>query len=290
MSTVAIVGAGHTGRALGRVLARAGWRIGGVSCRTLGRAREAVAFIGGGSATDDAGRASAGADVVLVTVPDRLIAEVGALVSPEKGAVVAHACGALPAEALSPARLRGAAIGAVHPLRSFADPALAAERFAGTWCEIDGDEAAVARLESMVRGIGGIPMRVEGSRKALYHAGAAFSSNYIVAVLEAALRLFEAAGVDRSRAAEPILSLARGALENVVKVGIPAALTGPIERGDVATVREHVEALREGAPELVEAYAALARLARDVALAKKTIDGATAGRIDAELGDRKSVV
>ncbi|MBI2930863.1 MAG: DUF2520 domain-containing protein [Planctomycetes bacterium] len=283
MGLVAIIGAGHTGRALGRALARAGWEIGGVSCRTPARAREAVAFIGSGRPFDDPVRAAAEADVVLVTVPDGAVAQVGASLRPTSGAVIAHTCGALSAEVLAPVRARGAHAGALHPLRSFADPALAAERFPGTWCAVDGDPAAVTCLESMVRAVGGIPMRVDSARKPLYHAGAVFASNYLVAILEAALRLFEAAGVDRAVAKEPLRNLARGALENVERVGIPAALTGPIDRGDVDTVRAHVAALREAAPGLHEAYAALARLTCEVALAKGTIDAPVAERINAEM-------
>jgi predicted short-subunit dehydrogenase-like oxidoreductase (DUF2520 family) len=281
---VSIVGAGHTGRALGRALARAGWPIAGVSCRTLDRAREAVAFIGDGQAFDDPTRAARGADVVLLTVPDGAIETVGRRLDPTAGAAVAHTCGALPADVLAGLRSKGASVGAVHPLRSFADPALAAERFAGTWCAVDGDAAAVARLESLIRAIGGIAFRVDGKRKAIYHAGAVFASNYLVAILEGALRLMNGAGVERAQALDPILALARSAIENVARVGIPAALTGPIERGDVATVERHVEALRESLPGLTEAYTILARLTCEVALAKGSIDAAGAGRLNAALG------
>ncbi len=280
---VAIVGAGHTGRALGLALARAGWRIGAVCNRTMERARESAAFIGAGEPCDDPARAAGDAELVLVTVPDGAIAEVAERLRPAAGAAAAHACGALPAEALAAVRRHGAHAGAIHPLRSFADPRLAADRFAGTFCAVDGDEAAVERLESMVRAIGGRPARLDGGRKALYHAGAVFASNYVVAVLEAALRLFDAAGVPRGDALAPLLALAGGTLENVRAVGIPAALTGPVERGDADTVRAHAWALREGAPGLAEAYAALARLACEVALAKGTIDAAAAGRINTEI-------
>jgi predicted short-subunit dehydrogenase-like oxidoreductase (DUF2520 family) len=129
-----------------------------------------------------------------------------------------------------------------------------------------------------------VPFAVAGGSKPLYHAGAVFASNYVVAVLEAALRLFDGAGVDRAAALEPVLALARGTLDNIAKVGIPAALTGPVERGDAGTVRLHVEAIRDRAPAMAEAYAALARLACEVALAKGTIDAPAAGRVNAELG------
>ncbi len=282
--TVAIAGAGHTGRTLGRLLAQAGWRIGGVACRTEGRAREAAAFIGGGEPTDNLLCVSGDADLVLLTVPDAAILVAADRLRPRKGAVVAHACGALPAAVLSTVRPLGAFAGGLHPLRSFADPALAAERFPGTWCAIDGDADALPVLEQAVRAMAGTPLRVDSAAKPLYHAGAVFASNYLVAVLEAALRLFAAAGVERRAALDPILTLVRGTVENVGQVGIPAALTGPVERGDVGTIRAHVHAIRETLPGLAEAYANLARLACEVAMAKGTIDPAVAGRINTELG------
>jgi predicted short-subunit dehydrogenase-like oxidoreductase (DUF2520 family) len=283
MTSVAIVGAGHTGRALGRVLAAAGWRIAGVSCRTEARAGEAVAFIGAGEPTDDPARASRGAPVVLVTVPDDAIAHTSQRLEPDAGATVAHVCGALPAEALAAVRRRGAHAGALHPLRSFADPELAARRFAGTFCAIDGDAPAVAVLERLVKDARGVPLRVADGGKALYHAGAVFASNYVVSVMEAALRLFAAAGIPREAARAPLLALARGTLDNIEAVGIPAALTGPVERGDVETVRRHAQEIAGKTPDLSEAYAALARLACQVAQAKGSIDAAGADRIEAVL-------
>jgi predicted short-subunit dehydrogenase-like oxidoreductase (DUF2520 family) len=222
--------------------------------------------------------------VVLVTVPDAAIEEVAARLEPDAGATCAHACGAVSAEAVSAVRARGAHAGAVHPLRSFADPELAARRFAGTPCAIDGDRPAVEALVRLVASAGGAPLVVAGGRKALYHAGAVFASNYVVASLEAALRLFAAAGIAREAALAPLLGLARGTLENVEAVGIPAALTGPVERGDAETVARHVAAVRAGEPGLEEAYAVLARLACEVAIAKGSLDAAGAGRVNAELG------
>lgn len=260
---LSIVGAGRCGRTLGRLARRAGWRIGAVTCRTLTHAREAVAFIGAGRPTAK----PEGAALTLIAVPDGEIEGVARALRMPRGGVAAHTCATFGAEALRPLKPAGA----LHPLRSFADPGRAAASFAGTACAIDGDAAARKILGSFVRAIGGAPLRVKQGRKAFYHAGAVFASNYVVAVLEAALQLFEEAGVKRSAALGALAKLAEGTLANVRAVGLPAALTGPVERGDVETVKRHVAAIIERAPRLYGPYAALGGLAIEVARAKGTL-------------------
>ncbi len=272
---LAIVGAGRVGRTLGLLARRAGYEIGAVVCRTRAHAEAAAAFIGAGRP----GTRPEGDELTLLSVSDGEIERAArALVAPA-GAVVAHTCASFGVEVLRPHRPAGA----IHPLRSFADPARAAELFPGTACAVDGDAEAVAVLEGFARAIGGAPLRLRTDRKALYHAGAIFASNYVVAALEAALRLFEEAGVGRGEALPAIAALAEGTLANVRTAGVPGALTGPVERGDAGTVRRHAEALASAAPGLAGAYAELGRVAIEAALAKGSIDRAAAGRLRAAL-------
>lgn len=275
---LSIVGAGRCGRALGRLARRAGWRIGAVTCRSLKHAREAVAFIGGGRAAER----PEGAALTLIAVPDGEIEGVARSLRMPRGGVAAHTCGSYGSEALRPLRPAGA----LHPLRSFADPSKAAAAFSGTACAVDGDAAALRVLSAFVRDIGGTPLRVKRGRKALYHAGAVFASNYVVAVLEAALRLFEESGVKRPAALKALAALAEGTLANVRAVGIPEALTGPIERGDAATVERHVAALRARLPRLSGPYAELGGLAVEVAAAKGSLRGAAVRRMARALAAR----
>lgn len=275
---LSIIGAGRTGRTLGRLARRAGYAIGAVVCRTASHAREAAAFIGAGRP----GTELRGSELTLVAVPDAEIPAVVRALRVPRGAVVAHTCAALGAEALRPLRPAGA----IHPLRSFGDPARAAAGFAGTACAIDGDAAAMKVLERLATAIGGRPLRVRRGAKALYHAGAVFASNYLVAGLDAAIRLFGRAGIPKARAAAALSKLAEGTMANIAAVGIPEALTGPIERGDEATVRLHVAALA-AAPELLAPYVAMGELTVGVARAKGSLDRAGAGRLRRALVPRK---
>ncbi len=282
MTTAAIVGGGRTGRTLGALLVRSGIPVSAVSCRTRDRARAAAAFIGARRAVTTPAGALEGADLVLVCVPDAEVASVASSLDPRPGTVLAHVAGALGAEVL-PDR-PGVERGALHPLRSFADPAAAVEQFAGTYCAVEGSPKAVALLSGIVARIGGTVLPVEGGRKALYHAGAVFASNYVVAALDAARALLVQAGVPEAAAVAALAGLAAGSVENARRRGTAEALTGPVERGDAGTVKLHAEAIRGEAPEFSEAYAAMGRLAAALAVRKGSLDAAGAGRVNVELG------
>lgn len=282
-SPVSIVGAGRTGRALGRVIHRAGGAIAAVTSRSLERAREAVAFIGAGTpaAGRPPGRVSG---IVLICVPDGAVEETASALEVERGTVVAHVSGALGSEAAAGAR--GAEPGSLHPLRSFADPERAAASFAGTACAVEGSPAAAEALLDLVRRMGGAPLRVNAGGKPLYHAGAVFASNYLVAISHAAERLFEAAGIPPAEGRAALARLSEGTLENIRAAGPAAALTGPVERGDDRTVERHLVAIRRALPDLAEAYAVLGRLALDLARARGSLGREAAARVETVLGTR----
>jgi predicted short-subunit dehydrogenase-like oxidoreductase (DUF2520 family) len=210
------------------------------------------------------------------------VADVASSLSVEPGTVVAHVAGALGSEAAAGAR--GAEPGSVHPLRSFADPERAAASFAGTACAVEGTPPAAEALTELVTRLGGTPLAVAPGGKPLYHAGAVFASNYLVALFHAAERLFEGAGIPREAARPALGRLAEGTLDNVKASGPEGALTGPVERGDDRTVARHLEALRRHRPDLAEAYALLGRMALDVARARGSLRSEAADRVAAVLG------
>ena len=278
---VSIIGCGRAGRALGRRLREAKHEVVAVTCRTPERAVAAAAFVGARTGTADLKEAAKEAELVLICVPDDAIREVSAHLRPRGGAVVAHVSGVHSADILKPHRKRGA----VHSMVSFADPERAAREFAGTFCAVDGVAEAVSVLEEVVRSIGGIPLKVRSDRKALYHAGAVFASNYVVTAFGAALRLLRKAGVPREEAQRALSALTAGTAKNLESVGVPDALTGPIERGDVGTLRAHVEAISTWAPDLAGTYSELARTTVEIAFKKGSFDRATAGKLNGVLGN-----
>jgi predicted short-subunit dehydrogenase-like oxidoreductase (DUF2520 family) len=169
----------------------------------------------------------------------------------------------------------------MHPLQSFADVETAVQAIPGTFFFLEGDEEGVDLLRGLVLSMDGRPVALDSSSKALYHAAACAASNYLVTLLDYAATLMVRAGVPADAALPALLPLVQGTVKNLDAVGLPGALTGPIARGDVGTVRGHLAALRAAPGDLVRLYVALARKTAEVALRKGRIERETA---DAFLG------
>lgn len=186
------------------------------------------------------------ADLVLLCVPDAAIADVAARIAP--GPWVAHVSGATPLAALAP----HARVFSIHPLQTFSR-ARGAEQLDGAWAAVtarDDDARAVAR--GLADALGLRPFDLADDQRALYHAGASIASNFLVTIYRAAARAVETAGAP----AEALVPLMRRTIENHF------ALTGPIARGDWATVDAHIAALHERLPDLEPLYRALAEATR----------------------------
>lgn len=273
---LAIVGGGRVAQALGRVFTHAGvFVLGDIRTRSLDSAAQAAAFIGCGSALAP-GQPMRVADVYMLAVSDDQIGAAAAALAlevPLEGAVVFHCSGAKPAAELEAARAAGAFVASVHPVRSFADPGNVARNFAGTWCGVEGDERALELLEPAFRAAGAQLVRIDPAAKVVYHAASVFASNYLVTVVDAALAAYEAAGIEPAVARQLAAPLASEALANVLRLGGPAALTGPIARGDVETVARQQRALDQWSAPAGELYAALASATRLLAVRKNAAAG-----------------
>lgn len=246
MATLNLVGAGHVGRALGRLFAAGGaFTVQDVLTRAAASAREAVDFIGAGQACTTLAQMRPARVWMLAVGDDAIVPACEALAARGQlaGAVVFHCSGAKASGELQAARAAGAHVASVHPVRSFADPQAVAADFAGTFCGIEGDQEALALLEPAFAAIGARLVRIDPAAKTVYHAAAVFASNYLVTVVDAALRAYEAAGVPASVARELARPLATEALANVFRLGPEAALSGPVARGDFATVARQQEAV-----------------------------------------------
>jgi len=246
VAAVGVIGAGRLGLSLGLALARAGHVV-----RVHGRRAKPVPL----PLTLTTGALPAWLremDVLLLAVPDDAIGELAAALAAQgrvrSGEVVLHLSGALSKEALQALAASGAALGSLHPLQTLSDPATAPERL-----------KAATRL---ARDVGLIPVPIPSDQKPGYHAAAVFASNFVVALAGVAQRLFLSAGLPEAVARNALTTLMAGALENVRAAGPADALTGPVARGDVNTIRRHLDALQDTDAEL---YRALSRAALDLA-------------------------
>jgi predicted short-subunit dehydrogenase-like oxidoreductase (DUF2520 family) len=187
--------------------------------------------------------------IVILAVPDSALNEVVydlAMMGPAPaGCVVLHLSGALSTDALEPLHHRGYAVGSMHPLMAVADPWLAGDRLIGAAFAMTGEPAANVAARRIVAELGGTPLTIAAAQRPLYHAAAVMASNYLVALTGAAVRMLGQAGVEEEEALRALIPLLRGTLDNIGQLGVPAAVTGPIARGDVDTVRLHLARLSE---------------------------------------------
>ena len=229
------------------------------------------------------------ADVLLLTVPDRLIgavaeqlvhecAESAATEADSKqslmGKIFLHCSGSMGLEALAPLQREGAHVGSLHPLQSFAG---GATELAGVYMAMDGDEAACAAAQQIATTVGGHPFQVPAAERAAYHAAACICSNYAVAVEALAQGLMSRWLGDEAAAWQALLPLFKGTAANLERTASPrTVLTGPIARGDVNTVEKHLTVLP---PDLVDVYCSLGLATTELALANGTIDKVAADKL-----------
>jgi predicted short-subunit dehydrogenase-like oxidoreductase (DUF2520 family) len=243
-----LIGAGHVGRVFGRLLAQhAGFRVQQVLTRSAASAQAAVEFIGAGSVATAYEQLQPATVHVLAVGDDQIVAACAALARavPLKDSIVFHCSGALASDRLQAAHEAGALVASVHPIRSFADPAAVAAQFSGTFCGIEGDQRALDVLTPALQAIGAQPVPINAAAKTVYHAAAVFASNYLVTVLDAALRAYQAAGIPEPVARQLAQPLATESMANVFRLGAAAALSGPIARGDMVTVARQLDAVSE---------------------------------------------
>jgi predicted short-subunit dehydrogenase-like oxidoreductase (DUF2520 family) len=281
---VAVVGAGRVGTAVAVLLGRAGHRIVGASGRAATRERVAR-FLPGVPVLDAAGSAGR-AELTLIAVPDDAIAgAVAAIVAGagvRPGAWFAHLAGAAGLDVLAPVLDAGGRRLAIHPLQTFADVEGAIERLPGSASAITADgEEGFALGEALARDMGAVPFRLDDAMRPRYHAAAVIASNDLVALSAVAERLFREAGVPDPVGA--MLPLQRATLDNVERLGAAAALTGPASRGDASTIDRNLAAIADAAPDAVPAYAALARIALDLASDRGRLGAEARARVEAVL-------
>jgi predicted short-subunit dehydrogenase-like oxidoreductase (DUF2520 family) len=268
------------GTALAHLLDKCGYVITGISTRTLQSAESAAKNVPTKRFTDCPWEISRDAQVVFITTPDDAIESTCQAIAENqgfnKGAVVVHCSGALSSGILSSARNCKARVASLHPLQSFASVAQAVKILPGSYCAVEGDKPALAMVRQLVVDLGGFCLEIGTDGKTLYHAAAVVASNYLVTLLDVALALNNVAGMSREVSFKALLPLVEGTLKNIETKGIPQALTGPVARGDLGTVRAHLKAIGDSSSELVAMYKILGCHAVSLAKAKGTLGAETA--------------
>jgi len=263
---VFVLGAGRAGRSLARAFVVSGVNVVGLH----GRHAEPEAWppVSEGLLPETLGAAN----VVLVTVRDAQLGDALRQLADARlarGAVVLHASGATDPPEASALRSRGHAVGTMHPLVPLANPDRASAVLRDAWIGVDGDPAAIAAARALAGSLGAHALTIPPGQKPRYHAAAVFAANFPVVVAALAERLLVEAGVGESEARAATLGLMSAAVSNLESGRPHDVLTGPIARGDVASVLGHLAALANDAPALA-AYVTLSRAALTLARERGT--------------------
>ncbi|MDW8269007.1 MAG: DUF2520 domain-containing protein, partial [Anaerolineae bacterium] len=281
-----IVGAGRVGSTLALAAHRAGYPVVAVYNRTPARA-QALAQVVGAACCADLDEAIAVGDLVFLAVSDDAIAAVDAAGagSWRRGMGVVHHSGLHGSGLLRHAAAAGALTGTLHPLQTLADPQTAVDLLPGAYFGLSGHPDLLPLLRDFVLAVGGQPLIIPDAAKPLYHAAAVFASNYVVACFATAVDLLADLGIGRDDAARALLPLIRGAVDNLERRGLPAALTGPIARGDLGTLQAHQQQLSARRPDLLRLYRCLGRATVPVAAAQGHLPAARLAELAAFFAD-----
>jgi predicted short-subunit dehydrogenase-like oxidoreductase (DUF2520 family) len=231
----------------------------------------------------------AAADLVLLTVPDDVIAGLVAGLAAQgavrPGQFLVHAAGRYGTAILDPATRAGALPLALHPVMTFTGTSVDLSRLDGCPFGVTAPEPLRPVAEALVVEMGGDPVWVPEEHRALYHAALANGANHLVTLVAQSMELLAQAGVaDPPRLVGPLLS---AALDNTLRLG-DRALTGPVARGDAGTVSAHIAAIESVSPQARAAYVAMARLTADRAMASGLLSAASAESLLEVLTDEGS--
>jgi predicted short-subunit dehydrogenase-like oxidoreductase (DUF2520 family) len=268
--TLNIIGAGRLGKTLGYLWQQTGQlRVQAICNRSMHSAQQAAGFIRGGQAYQDYARLPA-ADVWLLACGDDQLHDCCAQLCQQHHfngqEILFHCSGALTAqEALAPAQTARLAIASIHPIKSFADPQQAIHSFSGTYCGMEGDPAALARLQPLFSALGAQLFPIKAGAKTLYHAASVIACNYLVALQELSIQTYAQAGVERAQAMQILQPIVQQTAENIFRLGTQGALTGPVARGDSRTVGKQLAAMQDWQAGYAEVYRLLGQVATQIA-------------------------
>jgi predicted short-subunit dehydrogenase-like oxidoreductase (DUF2520 family) len=283
MVKTGFIGAGTTGTALAVRFSQKECSVVAVASRTLTSAQKLASLVPDCQICHTAQEVADAAELVFITTPDDIIAQVCGVVQWHAGQNVVHCSGAHSVDILEPARKLGAAVGSFHPLQTFADVDQAIENLPGSTFSLEAEEPLLSMLKELTLLLNSNWVELKPGDKVLYHAAAVFACNYLVTLVKLALDLWRDFGVSSKEATRALLPLLNGTINNIENIGLPNCLTGPIARGDLGTIQRHLSAIEARNPSLLTTYKELGFQTVPIALAKGRVNEQKAEEIKALL-------
>lgn len=273
--SIGFIGAGKVGTALGMYLKSNGFLISGYFSRSE-KSRQQSALLTQSNCYDTMKQLVEASELIFITTNDDEIERVvqqlcqNSCLKPNQ--LVIHTSGALPSTILSPLKAFGCNVYSMHPLLSFADIEKAAEALKNSYFCIEGDEEKMPELEHLLQVLGNKYFKLKPEQKTLYHASACMVSNYLVTLIHSGLKLMENIDIDRETAFRAMLPLINSTIQNILTFGTENALTGPISRGDEATLSRQLDAISRTSPEQLYLFTHLAAETIELASTAKLKD------------------
>jgi predicted short-subunit dehydrogenase-like oxidoreductase (DUF2520 family) len=272
MLKIGFIGAGTTGTALAVRLSQKGCPVVAVSSRNLSSAQKLAEMVPDCRVYHTAQELADVAELVFITTPDDVIAQVCSEVQWRGGQSVMHCSGAHSVDILEAAKELGAAVGSFHPLQTFAGVNQAIENLPGSTFALEAEEPLLSTLKELTSLLSGSWVELKPGDKVLYHAAAVFACNYLVTLVKLALDLWQDFGVSSKEATRALLPLLEGTINNINNIGLPNCLTGPVARGDLGTIERHLSALEAKSSSLLITYKELGLQTIPIALAKGKVN------------------
>jgi len=284
---IGIVGAGRLGSSFARALCEAGCSVVAVSDKIESRARACAAMCGVETAATSPENLPDDLTLLILAVADddipNVVEELAYTLSITPQTIVVHTSGALTADVLAPLKPKTRLLASMHPVQTFSGSSDDWQRLFGIYYGIEGYNRAVPRLRAVVTKLKSKVFLVPKKKKALYHLGCVFSSNILVAVHEAAIQIMEHTGITETEAVQILEPLVQASFENVQKSGTVKALTGPVSRGDLGTVKHHIRELEKYLPDLLPMYLTSSLKLLQIARRQNKVDPEKLNRIESLL-------
>ncbi len=278
---IGFIGAGAVGGSLSLALHAAGYPVVSVASRTRASSQTFASRIPGCVPYKSLQKLVDSARFVFVTTSDDAIGPVCQSLRWREGQGVAHCSGAASLEPLQSAVDQGAAAAAFHPLQAFSSVEEGARNISGATFGIEAGPALRGYLERMAQDIGGSPIFLRPEDKALYHVSGVLMGNLLAALASVAASLWPKFDHTRDEGIRALIPMMGAAARNLDANGVPQGVAGPYPRGDIGTIRKHLEALRSSAPEYLPLYCELALAGLPFAVEK----GALSEELSREIGD-----
>ena len=273
---IGFIGAGRLGQALAWSLAQAGLKVGAVSsmlpehAQALAAPIEACVCMAPQAVVD-------ACDLVFVTTPDSVIGATCDSLTWHPGQAVVHCSGVTEVGVLAHALAQGASIAGFHPMQTFGDPHAAAKSLPGCTITVEAEQPDLMQLLlALVQQLRCVPNRLPAGMRGRYHAAAGYTSQFINALFDQAIRLWQTWGATEEEALRALLPLAQGTLSAIQSAGVARGMPGPVSRGDLSSIDKHLGAIAPMGPEMLDFYRTLCSVTVPLARQAGGIDEAQA--------------